>query len=316
MSIDVTIPLSFLSTGNQHTAENDKSGEYNFVAGCTLWPATCYIGVEKRGDIFSYDTLYGARLGIFNRYEKQDLVGVEVGLLNMTKGNISGVELGFINDVYGGVDGVQIGLLNTVGNEMRGAQIALFSNSANGMNGAQVALIANFVEGDMNGGQIALINVTEGAMVGGSFGLFNYYESLKGASIGVINSEAPYFILGVSKGESSRNENEEFVFGSSYWFLPQKAEQTESERLSCDPYYGSIKEALRNGHERIKIYIWNEFQRIPAQAYVDDVINDFGLEASYVDIQIIVSSDDVETDQVDDEGYAVTRYKIGLGNGN
>jgi hypothetical protein len=137
-------------------------------------------------------SVYGLRFNFFGAENKQ-VVGIDIGGLNITSELFAGMQLGLINyskkDAY--IILSQLGVMNT--NEGRtiavGSQLALLSNYNKGSTdiiGIQLALANIGKSTSIYGWQLGAYNRTE-KVVGFQFGIVNYAEKLHGIQIGLLN---------------------------------------------------------------------------------------------------------------------------------
>ena len=151
--------------------------------------------------------------------------GVQVGLLNISKGAMSGVQIGSTNGVGEAdvslddrapcMDGIQVGgFLNDVQGRMRGIQLSagpLGGNSAGAIVGVQIGasllpcasgdddgtMFASNYALDVSGMQIGLWFNRAKSVHGMQIGLVNYCDSMVGVQIGLVNiiteSSVPFF---------------------------------------------------------------------------------------------------------------------------
>ncbi|EMF81452.1 hypothetical protein LEP1GSC188_4934 [Leptospira weilii serovar Topaz str. LT2116] len=133
----------------------------------------------------------------------------EVFRLNLLYGelkNLVGLNVGVVNIVEDQMIGGQIGIVNLSDKKTYGAQIAVVNLSENKGAGIQAGIV-NYSEGESSGIQAGILNIgskrsgfdltigvgnydTRGLMIGGA----NFYS--KGVSIGILNERASGFNLG------------------------------------------------------------------------------------------------------------------------
>ena len=175
--------------------------------------------------------IHGLRLN-FLYGKNRNVKGIDLGLVNESKGDFSGIEGGLlINIVNGNVSGLQAALFanGTDGTgSVKGIQAALFSNGAENVRGVQIAMYngSETVKGvqlgllwnlrlsffddytepwsveEAYGMQIALLNCCK-KMTGVQIGFYNWSNEMRGIQIGIINviNEGPvkvFPILNVS----------------------------------------------------------------------------------------------------------------------
>jgi hypothetical protein len=125
------------------------------------------LSITPGAEVFARDTpVYGlsmnALYGIQQEVSK-DLVGVEVGFLNVARE---------------GATGIQGGLGNSAGGSFKGLQAAVAMNQ---------------MEGDLMGAQLGVANTVEEGF-GLQVGLANHAKSLKGVQLGLINLNESGFL--------------------------------------------------------------------------------------------------------------------------
>jgi hypothetical protein len=115
---------------------------------------------------------------------EDDLRGVRLNLLYGEKHNVMGLDLGLINITHGDWQGLGLGA-NIVDGDSKGVQLGLINSTAGDSAGFQVSL-ANMTKGDVEGFQGGLYN--EAASITGiQFGLLNTTDFLDGLQIGLLN---------------------------------------------------------------------------------------------------------------------------------
>ena len=175
--------------------ETESNVEYNLTGDCTIWPPSCYAGVEEVIESSSERTmLYGVQLGIANVYEG-DFAGFMLGFFNYIEGDVSGVQLASINYTDGDCDGVQIGFGNGSKN-INGVQIGAANMVRYFVNGAQISPFFNLVtekhDSIVNGCQLTFgLNYARGDVNGFQLSAFfmNYADDVNGVQVApIINS--------------------------------------------------------------------------------------------------------------------------------
>ena len=100
----------------------------------------------------------GVQLGGINIADRR-LAGLQLGAVNLA-GSVDGVQIGAINDCDGLVRGVQLGAFNQT-EDLRGLQVGFINNTERLSGGVQVGLL-NLVSGDYfyTGAQLGILNVS------------------------------------------------------------------------------------------------------------------------------------------------------------
>jgi hypothetical protein len=79
--------------------------------------------------------------------KEKELVGLQMGGINVVSYSALGMQIGFLNGVDGKLEGIQMGLMNN-GNTLQGVQIGL-RNECSSLRGVQIGLL-NFCEGRLS----------------------------------------------------------------------------------------------------------------------------------------------------------------------
>jgi len=93
--------------------------------------------------------------------KEKELIGLQVGGINVVSFSALGMQIGLLNRVHGEHEGIQIGLGN-MGNTLQGMQISVAINSCRALQGVQIGL-ANECS-SLRGVQIGLLNFCEGRL--------------------------------------------------------------------------------------------------------------------------------------------------------
>jgi len=112
-------------------------------------------------------------------------VGLQAGMLNITKGDLTGVQFGPVNWAEELVHGVQAGIFNYSTGRFIGLQGGLVNVSKGEFSGAALGIV-NYAEGQVKGFQGGIVN-SSGEMHGVQLGLVNYTKSLDGLQVGLAN---------------------------------------------------------------------------------------------------------------------------------
>lgn len=135
----------------------------------------------------------------------ENLLGLDIGALNVIRGKVSGVQFGLFNnagsnnllyppplyrnDDENGLSGFQIGFANRAWNAMDGGQIGII-NGADKARGIQAGIFNYSNSNDDHHGsllQMGLVNVCNGYFNGFQIGLCNITGRLRGIQLGLIN---------------------------------------------------------------------------------------------------------------------------------
>jgi len=117
------------------------------------------------------DNVYGLRLGGLFGYN-EEVIGVDLGLAEVTTGNAYALQVGAVNVVHGEAAGLQVGAISYNEHTFAGVQVSPLG-SWNGL--------------DAYGLQFALVNADQTAFGGFAFGGINYAAKMTGAQFGVLN---------------------------------------------------------------------------------------------------------------------------------
>jgi hypothetical protein len=79
--------------------------------------------------------------------KEKELIGLQVGGINVVSYSALGMQIGLLNGVHGKLEGIQMGLVNN-GNTLQGVQIGL-RNECSSLRGVQIGLL-NFCEGRLS----------------------------------------------------------------------------------------------------------------------------------------------------------------------
>jgi len=112
-------------------------------------------------------------------------VGLQSGILNITKGDLTGAQLGAVNWAEGYVHGTQMGLFNYSTGRFIGLQGGAVNVAKGEFSGAALGIV-NYAEGSVKGFQGGIVN-SAAEMHGFQLGLVNYTKSLDGLQIGLAN---------------------------------------------------------------------------------------------------------------------------------
>ncbi len=133
--------------------------------------APIQLALYPPAQIYAEDvSIVGLRLelyGINNRVS-----GLDIGLLNVTRGDQKGFQFGGCNLVDGSFGGIQLGLGNRVINDFSGWQGGLL----------------NVAKGDVSALQTGPMNMSLLNMRGFQLGLINYARDMNGLQIGLLNT--------------------------------------------------------------------------------------------------------------------------------
>ena len=127
---------------------------------------------------------YGWQGGIVD-YVGSRFVGLQSGILNVTKGDFTGAQLGIVNWAEGFVHGAQAGIFNYSTGRFIGAQLGAVNMAKGEFSGAALGIV-NYAEGSVKGFQGGIVN-SAAEMHGFQLGLVNYTKSLDGLQIGLAN---------------------------------------------------------------------------------------------------------------------------------
>ena len=143
------------------------------------------------GFFANVDTLRGAQLALFTGVVRNEMCGVNIGVLSaVSHGRAYGVQIaGFVNAGSGEMRGVQMASVANVARSFNGVQIGGLTNACTSpMRGMQIAGITNIAMGVKRGWQMAAVaNVCSSYMRGLQTALHNYADTLNGSQIGVLN---------------------------------------------------------------------------------------------------------------------------------
>jgi uncharacterized protein YjbI with pentapeptide repeats len=134
--------------------------------------------------------VYGFNAGILN-YGGSRRVGLDVGMVNIAKGNATGAQLGITNWDFGYFHGAQIGVVNYTGENFVGLGLGA----------------VNITKGDFSGFEAGIVNYVRGTTVGFQLGIFNYAKNMSGLQIGLFNGADN--LQGLQTGISNYNGNED-----------------------------------------------------------------------------------------------------------
>lgn len=133
------------------------------------------------------DSVSGFRLSIYG--ENQDVTGVDLGIVNLTKGNFKGFGLDVISMIDGDAEGLMWNWLGygRVSGDVTGWHHAfVFSYLQGETKGVQTSLVARN-RSDFTGVQLGAYTET-GAHIGGvQAGIVNRASSVKGLQLGLLN---------------------------------------------------------------------------------------------------------------------------------
>jgi hypothetical protein len=127
---------------------------------------------------------YGWQDGFVNHVGTR-FVGLQSGILNITKGDLTGAQLGAVNWAEGFVHGTQLGIFNYSTGRFIGFQGGIVNVAKGEFSGAALGIV-NYAEGSVKGFQGGIVN-SAGEMHGFQLGLVNYTKSLDGLQIGLCN---------------------------------------------------------------------------------------------------------------------------------
>jgi uncharacterized protein YjbI with pentapeptide repeats len=127
---------------------------------------------------------HGWQAGFVNRVGSR-FVGLQSGILDITKGDLTGAQLGAVNWAEGYVHGAQAGLFNYSTGRFIGAQLGAVNMTKGEFSGAALGIV-NYAEGSVKGFQGGIVN-SAAEMHGLQLGLVNYTKSLDGLQIGLAN---------------------------------------------------------------------------------------------------------------------------------
>jgi hypothetical protein len=119
-------------------------------------------------------SVMGIRLSVFLG-RNEDVTGLDLGLVNSTKGTFNGLGAGLVNSVHGDGSALHVGAVNSCGGYFSGVQLSGF---------------LNHVGGDSTALQVGAINVVNGTQGGLQIGVINVAKNLNGVQIGLININA------------------------------------------------------------------------------------------------------------------------------
>lgn len=153
-----------------------------------------FFGVNKAtGDVKGVELGLGNWVeGLFNgwqdgfvNYTGTRFVGLQSGIVSVTKGDFTGAQLGAVNWAEGFVHGTQMGLFNYSIGRFIGFQGGAVNVAKGEFSGAALGIV-NYAEGSVKGFQGGIVN-SAGQMHGFQLGLVNYTKSLDGLQIGLCN---------------------------------------------------------------------------------------------------------------------------------
>jgi len=93
--------------------------------------------------------------------KEKELVGLQVGGINVASYSALGMQIGFLNGVLGKLEGIQIGFDN-MGDTLQGMQISVYTNKCRALQGVQIGLVNKC--SSLRGAQIGLLNFCEGRL--------------------------------------------------------------------------------------------------------------------------------------------------------
>ena len=153
-----------------------------------------FLGVNKAtGDVKGVGLGLGNWVeGFFNGWQAgfvnhtgTRFVGLQSGIVNITKGDLTGAQLGLVNWTDGFVHGAQAGIFNYSVGRFVGFQGGLVNVAKGEFSGAALGVV-NYAEGAVKGFQAGIVN-SAAEMHGLQLGLVNYTKSLDGLQIGLAN---------------------------------------------------------------------------------------------------------------------------------
>jgi len=93
--------------------------------------------------------------------KEKELIGLQVGGINVVSSSALGMQIGLLNGVHGKLEGIQMGLDNK-GNTLQGMQISVYTNKCRTLQGVQIGLLNEC--SSLRGVQIGLLNFCEGRL--------------------------------------------------------------------------------------------------------------------------------------------------------
>lgn len=137
-------------------------------------------------------SVYGLRFNVFGA-ENKNVMGIDIGGLNMTSELFAGMQLGFINiakkDAYIALAQIGVANVNAGRTVAVGTQLGLLFNSNQGpadIIGVQLAPVNVGKEVSIYGWQLGGFNRAK-KVVGFQFGVVNYTDNLYGVQVGLVN---------------------------------------------------------------------------------------------------------------------------------
>ena len=129
--------------------------------------------------------LHGMRINLIYGVHKEEMVGLDLGFINVHEAHFKGIAFGVVNQNHAlETSGHSFGFVNLADGALTGSQFSLVNRATIRLTGAQVGFLN--MSGYMTGAQIGVVNKCD-KMQGFQFGFMNRCDELDGLQLGLFN---------------------------------------------------------------------------------------------------------------------------------